>query len=514
MGAALLVGIRFPAGAYRGSDLGAAEELPTPARLHAAFVAAAGGGPSATPRGRVLVADASDREAVCWLERTEPLGMLKPPTALVSYAARRHRVRVAVDAKERHDHHREETEFEPFSAMGGAVVFAWPRPAPELAERLKALAREITHVGRADATAVVSVWEGEFDPAAPGAYEIARGRGAGYQLRVPLAGRHDALAAEHERSLQLGPRRHDAGLKSKQASDLTPAGIGSRHTELRRFAPRTPGGPWPYGEVWRVLLTGLTAADLSPRARVQSAVLIHRALVAALGSDVPEFVTGRAGDGPAAGSGHLAIQLLPPLGREASEVLLALPAHVPDADRARLLEVVANAGSLTTGRRKLTITGVELDSALAFWPAPAQRFATAVPLVLDSPGTPRQVPWTLNDATVCSIGYALRGVLEDQGFAWGTGWDFRVRLVSELRLRGVAAHAIRVLRDVGRFVHHAREGDLLVAVHAVVELGDLAGGGRGLLALGRARHLGGGLLVPLRPQRQEEDCLRSADVDA
>jgi CRISPR-associated protein Csb2 len=514
MVAALLVSIRFPGGVYRGGDLGAAEELPTPARLHAAFVSAAAGGCSATAEGRLLMPDQTGREAVCWLEVNEPLGMLKPPTARLLYTARRHRVRVAVDPKERHDHHREETEFEPFSAIGGPVVFAWPRPTPELTQRLSALASDITHVGRADSTAIVRVWEGEFDPGAPGAHALAGGRGAGYQLRVPLAGRLEALVEEHARALRLESRRHDAGVKGKQAADVQPPGIGTARTALRRFAPPAPLGSWPYGEIWRVTLSGLGRSDLGGSARVRTAVRIHRALVAALGSDVPEFVTGRAGEGPAAGPGHLSIQPARALAGGRGEVLLALPSGVPDADRARVLEVLASAGSLISGKARFEIKGLEIESAISFWPEPARWFATVVPLVLDAPGTPRHVPWSLNDAAICSVGYALRGVLESEGFDWGGGWDFRMRLVTELCNRGVVAHATRVTRDASRFVHHAREGDLLVAVHAVVGLGDLAAGGRGLLALGRARHLGGGLLVPLGLTAESAGASGAGDVDA
>jgi CRISPR-associated protein Csb2 len=465
--------------------------------VHAAFVAAAAGGPSAAVAGRLLVADELDRQAVCWLEESGPLGMRKPPLAPVIYTAKRHRVRAAVEPKLTHDYHRNETDFEPFCAVGGQIVFAWPRPSAELVKRLDALARDITHVGRADSTAIVRVWEDEFSADEPDAYAVATGRGNGYQLRVPLAGRFQALAEAHKRSQLLGNNRHGAGQKNKQALDEIPQGIGALRTELRRFAPRAPGGPWPYGEVWRLTVAGLTAHDLRVGRRVQSAVRIHRALVVALGSDVPEFVTGRSGEGPAGGAGHLAIQFPPPISRANDQVLLALPSDVPDADRARLLGVLGEARSLRFGRKLLRIRSLEVESGAAFWASPARLFATAVPLMLDTPGTPRHAPWTLDEATVCSVGYALRGVLEREGLEWGSGWDFRRHLVAELRRRGVEAHASRVLREVDRFVHHSREGDLLVAVHALVTLGELAGAGRGLLSLGRARHLGGGLLVPL-----------------
>lgn len=107
----------------------------------------------------------------------------------------------------------------------------------------------------------------------------------------------------------------------------------------------------------------------------------------------------------------------------------------------------------------------------------------------------------LAGALLCSGGYALRGRLEHDGVAWGMGWGFRRALVATLRERGVHARARPVLRRASRYVHRAREGDLLVAVHASVALGELSAGGGELLALGRARHLGGGLLRPDRERR-------------
>jgi hypothetical protein len=54
-----------------------------------------------------------------------------------------------------------------------------------------------------------------------------------------------------------------------------------------------------------------------------------------------------------------------------------------------------------------------------------------------------------------------------------------------------------VRRLASHFAHKVSPGTLLVAVHAFVSLGELDSAGTGFLALGRARHLGGGLLRPL-----------------
>jgi CRISPR-associated protein Csb2 len=496
--AALLISIRFTADAYRGGDLGQPEELPSPARLHAAFVAAAAGGPDARVEGAALVAVDRDRDAVSWLETTEPLGVVAPPARLTGYSARRHRVRAAVDPKERHDLHRHETAFEPFSALAAPIVYAWPPAKQIIRDRLEALAREITHVGCADSTVIVDVSEGEFDPGDARTLVLVAGRGPGRELRVPEVGRLDALVDAHKRALTPGAQRHGPGKKDKQASDQRVESAGDAATRLRRFAPRRPDGPWPFAQTWTVpVIPGLPAWSTKPGQRVRTAVLVHRVLVAAIGSDVPAFVTGRDGDRPLGGAGHMAIQFA---GRPAGALpalVLGLPPGVPEADLATLLDALARRPALRIGRQLAHLGPPQTEHALSFWPAPGDAFATEVPLVLDAPGTPRHGPWTLDDAALCSLGYALRGVLEAQGFAWGTGWSFRHGLVAELRRRGADARGFRVPRDAARFAHRSREGDLLVAVHAAVKLGDLANGGRGLLALGRARHVGGGLLRPL-----------------
>lgn len=227
------------------------------------------------------------------------------------------------------------------------------------------------------------------------------------------------------------------------------------------------------------------------------AVTVHRALVAAIGSDVPAFVTGRDGGQPLGGAGHLAIHHTR-IGPHAEPTLVfAVPSGVPEADRAALLDALTDGPAIRIGGRTLRLGAPEVGSAVTFWPRRSAVMATEVPMVLDTPGTPRRARWKLDDAVLCSVGYALRGVLEADGMSWGAGWEFRQMLVAELRDRGVQARAQRVTGSASPFTHRARDGDLLVAVDATVTLGGLAVDGAGFLALGRARHLGGGLLRPV-----------------
>lgn len=487
----LFIRVRFTADVYRGGDLAQPEPLPSPARLHAAFLSAAGGGPGAGIVDGELCAGAEADAAVRWLEEHEPIGVIAPRNHLTDYAARRHRIRAAVNVA-RGEHHREETPFEPFSAVDGPVVFAWPTPPPEIRETLTELAREITHLGRADSTVIVSVSTGSLETDRARMLLPARGRGPGLELRIPRAGRTTALISAHRRA--RAPAPHGAGRKGAQVPDEPVDSAEEAATSVIRFAAPRPAGGWPFSEIWRVPGSAPWPSwAMRPQYRVATAVAVHRTLVAAIGEDVPACVTGRDGGGPLAGSSHLAIQFSStPL-----ELLLGIPVGVSDIDRVALLDALAKRPRVRVGRQYVALDLPRVAPAATFWAEPADRFATEVPLVLDAPGTPRNVPWSLGDGVLCSLGYALRGPLEAAGVTWGSGWAFRRQLVALLRERGARATAFRVTSSASRFLHRGRDGDLVVAVHAVLELGEFAGERRGFLALGRSRHLGGGLLQPL-----------------
>lgn len=495
---ALAITISFPRGVYSGAVLGVAEDLPAHSRVHEAFVAAAAGGPAARAERNVLVALDEHRQAVEWLEDNEPLGLIAPAARMTVRTARRYRWRaspvVPVD-----------TPFEPFSALAGPVVYLWPSAPDGILAALVDLASEVTHVGRADSLVQVRIERTDVTDG-PGLYLMAAGRGPGRVMRIARAGRFQALARAHAETGR--PGRHGPARIGRQVPDeVVP--VNEERIELRRFA-RTQAAPlWPFDEVWQLEIDGTQAALESigdERHRVAAAVGIHRALVRRLGEAVPALVSGRAGDGPLRGAGHLAIHVLPdPVDDGDLVACLAIPTGAIAADREQL------AGALTTplrcrltfergDARRLSLTSLTRRSPVAFWSEAGSTMRTAVPLVIDVNGGPRQGGWTLDDAVVCSVGFAMRGVLERSGLTWGSGWTFRRELVGILRERyGVRARAARVHSNALRFVHRVGDGELVVASNAIVDLGSLAAAdGAGFLALGRARHLGGGLLVPVR----------------
>ncbi len=492
---ALAISLTFPRGIYSGAVLGIAEDLPEHSRVHEAFVAAAAGGPAAQAQGNVLVAADEHRRAVEWLEGTEPLGLIAPPARLTPHAARRYRWRASPVAPA-------DTDFEPFSALAGPVVYLWPQAPDDVLAALREIAPEVTHVGRADSVVLVNVDRRDVTGGA-GVHLRAEGRGSGRVMRVARPGRFHALASAYAQASRSG--RHGTGSLGKQAADEYATGSNDEALELRRFAPPAAPVQWPYSDVWQLDIDGGTdvlSAVSQPANRVAAAVGIHRALVQRIGDSVPAFVSGRDGAGPLRGAGHLAVHVADSARSGGLVAYLAIPDGTSDADRAQLasaLRTPIRAGALLRrgDKRWFTLRSPAQRDAAAFWPDAAPTLRTAVPMVLDVNGGPRNGHWTLDDAVVCSVGFAMRGVLERSGLEWGAGWAFRAELVRRLRAEhGVDARASRVRSETLRYVHRVRDNELVVATHALVQLGTLAPNGAGFLALGRARHLGGGLLVP------------------
>lgn len=489
----LQVSVTFPQGSYSGAEHGSPEEMPSPARLHEAFVAAAGGGPWAQVDGRVLSARDDHRIAVQWLEEHEPLGILPPNARLTTARARRFRWRASPVMLA-------DTDFEPRAALDGPVVYVWPSAPDSIVESLRALASEVTHVGRADSVAIVEVTPAQSVDRSM--HRLMSGRGPGRVMRVSREGRTYALVRAHAEASR--PGGHTAGSTGKQAPDELVTGANEAATTPCRFAPEQ--ADWPFAEVWKLPIAVGRYSDvrelLAPAARVATAVGVHRAIVRAIGTDVPPFVTGRDGDGPLRGAGHLAIQLTNDDQQGGAAVLLGLPADVPDADREQLLSALSRPlrAALSTWRKSIwfTLQRPKTGPAVPFWPGSTSVMRTATPLVLDAPGRPRQQPWTLEDAVLCSVGYAMRGVLERNGIEWAGGWAFRAKLVERLRRDyHVRVVARRASVSASRYVHRMPGQELAVAVDAVVNLGRLAPIAGGFLALGRGRHLGGGLLIPV-----------------
>jgi len=488
----LLIRLEFPRCAYSGADLGAAEALPAPARVQSAFLAAAAGGPFADAKGQRLVADERHRQAVRWLEMHKPLAIIAPRVEITTYAARRYRLRAAPVP------FLNDTPFEPLAALDGPVIYVWPAADRDVLEGLGELALEVTHVGRAESIVIADVSQGALPDNRSRLLRRVEGRGPGEVLRVPTPGRVEALEAAHAKA--TGKGRYGPGSKGRQASDEPVESAGELATTLCRFTRDEALGPWPFAEAWRLSLDGRLpqwACRLDRRVAVAAAV--HRAIVAAIGADVPSFVSGRDGDGPLRGAGHLAIHPLITRGQWGqSQIVLGVPDGVPEADRGALLEALERRPRLKLAGSTLRLGVPAIGYALPFWAEAGELMATSVPIVLDAVGSPRRGRWTLDDAVICSVGYAMRGVLEAEGIDFNGGWAFRQELVLQLRALGVRANARRVASGASAFVHRASPRDLLVAVHANVELGELAPAPGGLLALGRARHMGGGLLEPVR----------------
>jgi CRISPR-associated protein Csb2 len=102
--------------------------------------------------------------------------------------------------------------------------------------------------------------------------------------------------------------------------------------------------------------------------------------------------------------------------------------------------------------------------------------------------------WTFAHAALLSLGFAFKGRFPSHA---GRGDGHYVRLAQAVTEAGAAVVKTKVLRttDVGAYVHRVNDHAVVRPYHALLWLGDLAGS-QTVAAIGQARHLGGGLLMP------------------
>lgn len=491
----------FPLGTYRAHvGDGDLDVLPSVARLHAALLCAAAAGPSAQPDGEALAADPAARAALEWLEDHPPDGLCLPnrlqnrgPTiAYRDLGLLERRPGKPITSKRLP---RPATES---VSLSGALAWIWEEEPPaEVRATLEHLCADVSHLGSAESP--VRLWVGEVVPT------HRRDDGAdlfgdrGIDLATPSSGRTEELSrVEVDRRRPVRGRSERPGVTESELSSPDER----RCVATARFRPEAhtePESPWP-----SVLLVPLDA-EIPPSWRVRWAVQAHRALVSLVGSGAPAILTGTYPEGSPRPPNRVAIHLL---GREVLadrvlEVPTTLAVLVPGDATASDVEVIARA---TAGLRLLRGPAGRLAkragtpfamSGATFWPAvPAGRTRRwlTVPAAVPDTRPPRRDAWTMEDAIALSLGLVWREQLEtgERGPRWQVG------LAAAAKARGVRAEQVRMVTrgDPTRFVHRVNPGAVVRPYEAIVDLGDL-GAPQALIAIGQARHLGGGLLYPI-----------------
>ncbi len=490
----------FPLGTYRAHQAdGRLDLLPSPVRLHAALLSAAGQGVRAESDGARLRPSPIDREALAWLEGHPPDALEIPAMLPTDGGAQAYRAKGFFGVREHQLVFATRVDALSSVAVGAPIAWLWDDDPPRMvSEALAALCGEVSHLGTAEAP--VSMRTGSarathrLDPAAT-AFSSA-----GVVLEVPRPGRTSALVAAHERGVgPVPPRRHDGWGKSEEAAVYPVERAAIARARYIPIAERVPDAPWP-----TVVLLAVDT-PIAPERVVGWAVALHRALVSLIGDGAPALVTGRYEPGVAKPANRLAIQY----------VSAAIPAS-PVADAAGAFALLvpngADPADLATLDRALhALDQIRLSARLAarvtapprvlagdtFWrPAPvgSERVWVTVPAAIPESRPVRGRPWTIGDAALLSVGLALR-----ERFARPSGRSaWYGALVDGVRLAGAEVLEAHKLNSAAgdRFVHHVRPEVAVQPFRAALRLGGLAGD-RTVLAIGQSRHLGGGLLTPL-----------------
>lgn len=497
----------FPLGTYRAHiGNGQPDPLPSPARLHAALLAAAGQGPraQADPVAGLLMPCPADDAALRWLEKHPPDGVRLPAAEQAADPGHvRYRVTgtlpKAGGGGERAWVAKEMAKDRPESsvALGGEIAWVWSTsPPPEVSAALSGLMPDVSHLGTGESPARLRI-----DDAEP-----THQRDLDANLWDPFDGRDFAIAAPGRTSALVDAHvtlmtRKVANAAHSGSDAIQPPPRVEDCLETARYVDVTDRDYLPAPWASTILISLREAERIDDRVRL--AVAVHRALVAMIGLGAPPLVTGHFAAGVRPPANRLAIQILDP-GlpsphlKAACTIALLIPAAADPADVAVVWDAAGHIETIRGPggwRRRVSGRPVVVD-ARSFW-LPAQeerRWRTVVPVLADI-RPPRGRGWTLDDSVTLSVALAWRERLgpEGQGLSW------MLELLGAARAAGVVVHRAERLRrnDVTRFVHRVNEHAVVAPYHAELELGELVSGGE-LTAIGQTRHLGGGLLVPVR----------------
>lgn len=490
----------LPLGTYRARGAqGEADRFPSPARLHAALVNAAGQGTRAIEDGPLLRLCDQDEAALAWLEQHPPSGMALPLSIAndePDIAYRREGLLVE-EGKVRKDKVAGKRRSGAVAVLG---PFAWTwseAPPPPVRTALEALCPDVSHLGTAESPVRLTV--GEAEPTHLRDCNADLFEGYGLDLDVAMGGRTAALVdAYRETQLTVPTLSQDKHRWSETV--LLPPTVSACREPARYRPVEKPSAEGPWSTV--VLLP--LERTIPPQERVAWAVAVHRALIAQIGDGAPSVLTGTYAPGAPQPANRVAVQWLPVgllfEGSTGSAATLAvmLPAGAARTDSAAVTVAVTSLREVRRGRLgvlRLKARPTVLPAA-DFWSAPApgthRRWVTEPAAVPDT--RPLRGAWSLGDAVALSAGLVHR----DQLGGPGRGQRWYRDLVAAAVASGFEVLELeRVMDgDLSRYVHRTQPGTIVQPYRALLSLGTLSGD-RTLLAVGQSRHLGGGLLIPV-----------------
>lgn len=502
MGFAILA--TFPLGTYRGRRPdGALDLIPSPGRLHAALLNAAAQGVRAELVDGQLRPSDQDHQAISWTEANPPDGMRIPPLL------RNHASVIAYRTPGLWQNWKQsprEGKGAGCVAVDGHVGWIWYREPPaQIAESLADLCADVSYIGTSESPVVLRVGRAEPTHQRDSAATAFTSRDStSHDLEVPTPGRARVLEAAFLEA-QGGPKT-ETGVKTTE-SEL-PSRVDRTGLVTARYVPvddrevdvAVASPPWD-----RAVVIPMDGPVPAAGRRVAWAVALHRALIALIGDGAPGLVTGRYEPGVKRPANRLAIQFVDgtiPLGFEldAAAAVLLLPRDADGGDLAVLagaLRRMADVWISRTTAVRLRGDRMQVIDASRFWaraPGGHRRLWSTYPVAIPESRPPRQMPWSVGDAALLSIGLVWR----DQLGGLSRGPDrFRMLAASAAGFGVEVVEAHRLDRaGAERYVHRVQPETIVQPYQATVSLGGLAGD-RTVVAIGQSRHLGGGLLVPV-----------------
>ncbi len=490
----------FPLGTYRGRRPdGRVDRLPSPARLHAALLAAAAQGTRAELEGGRLRPRSADRDALRWLELHAPDALGLPDSLVNEGLTQAYRAEGFFGIREKRRVLASRSDPLGSVALAASIAWVWDEdPPPDIARALGSICADVSHLGAAESPVLLRVGEADATHRLDADANIFDGDGI--EFDVPRAGRTEALERAHERAVGRVPATRTDGPGQAEAAVIAAAERASLiHARYVPVIPAPPDAPWP--------LVVLLPIDVTIRAdrRVAWCVALHRALVGLIGDGAPTLVTGRYETGVPRPANRLAIQYVSsaipaaPRRGTAGAFALLLPR---DADPMDLATVERAVRSLTEVRRGGGAR-VRLDHPTdvmrgdAFW-SPVldgyERLWVTDPAAVPESRPVRGRSWTIGDAPLLSTALVFRDRFERRR----SRSEWYAALVDGARAAGVEVLEAHKLNgpDGARYVHHVALENAIQPYRAALRLGLLAGD-RTVLAIGQSRHLGGGLLTPL-----------------
>ena len=506
---------RFPLGVFQGrlADGSTRDPFPDVSRLHGALMQAAGKGVTAVERDGDLRPSERSLKALRWLDEHPPDGVELParmPTnseqrELVSYRVEgvlEKKGATLVDRKSR-------SNLNNRIAVANRIGWLWRHMPDDVAGVMEALCADVSCLGEADSPVVV-----ELAPVAPTHWRAERasqlGRAHGLRVGCPESGTTDQLEQGYD-------AEHPVRRPTLSADRYSPSRLPSPSAVVRRKrivvyqapAEEPPASPWS-----RALILACEVAFPSPT-RIAWSVALHRLITARIGDAAPSSITGNYQVGQPRPANHVAIHALDAslahnAGCATSAMVILVPRDMTSQDLARLTAAVVGEPRLRSSLGETRLRLVKEIAADEFWQPPrpgTTRFWSPEPAMVSE--TRRQHDdqgerWTLSHAALLSLGFVFKDSLPQTSGKRGYWSLFR-----EVGARGARAHNVRPVADshVERYAYKYPKGAIVQPFSALFDLGQLADE-RTVLAVGQARHMGGGLLTPVDVEQPVVEELR------